>query len=99
MHRLSRLWHGALPLQDAFWNWAVLGGLAVNIVSSALFLALIMADRPILAFTFGYGISLPYNVVVLVGVWRSADRYAGDPRWATLAKLATVISMALLSVT
>ena len=99
MKNLCRLWRGELALRNAFWNWAVFGGLIVNVVSSALFLFLIMADRPISGLIAGFAFSVPYNAVVLVGVWRSAGRFAGDRRWADLARIVTVIGMALLSVT
>ncbi len=99
MNSLCRLWLGEFPLPDAFWNWAVFGGLAINLASSALFLFLIMADRPISAFIAGYALSVPYNVIVSVGVWRSAERYAGERRWADLARIVTITGMVLLSVT
>ncbi len=99
MNSLRRLWRGELALADAFWNWAVFGGLAINVVTSALLLFLIMADRPIFAFIAGYAPSVPYNVIVSVGVWRSAERYAGERRWADLARIITIIGMVLLSVT
>ena len=99
MTSLSCLWRGELPLPDAFWNWAVFGGLIINVSSSALLLILIMADRPIYAFIGGYVPSIPYNVIVCVGVWRSAGRYAGKPPWADVARIVTVIGMVLLSVT
>jgi hypothetical protein len=97
MDMFLRLWRGEVPLADAFWNWAVFGGLVVNIVTSGLFLLLIMADRPVLAFIAGYGLSLPYNGFVSVGVWRSAGRYEGADRWARLARIVTIAGMALLS--
>jgi len=99
MQHLYRLWQGKLALENAFWNWAVFGGLIVNVSSSAFFLLLIMADRPTSAFIIGYGFSVPYNVIVSVAVWRSAGRYAGERRWADLARMVTVIGMILLSVT
>ncbi len=99
MNHLRRLWRGELPLQAAFWNWAVLGGLIINLASSAAFLLLMTADQLIGALIVGYGLSLPYNILVSVGVWRSADRYDGDRRWADLAKLVTAAGMILLSVT
>ena len=68
MKNLYRLWHGELALRDAFWNWAVFGGLVVNVVCGALFLFLIMADRPIAALIAGYAVPVPYNAIVLVGV-------------------------------
>ncbi len=99
MTSLHRLWRGELSLSDAFWNWAVLGGIIINVVSSALFLFLISVDNPISAFIAGYAPSLPYNVIVTIGVWRSAERYAGERRWAELARIVTVIGMILLSAT
>ena len=99
MTSLCRLWRGELALPDAFWTWAVFGGLAINVASSALFLFLIIADRPIFAFIAGYAPSVPYNVIATVGVWRSAERYSGDRRWAELARIVTIIGMVLLSVT
>ncbi len=99
MKNLCRLWHGELALRNAFWNWAVFGGLIINLASSALFLFLIMADRPISALIVGYAFSVPYNAIVLVGVWRSAERFAGERRLADFARIVTVIGMVLLSVT
>ena len=99
MKHLFRLLQGELALENAFWNWAVFGGLIINVSSSTLFLFLIMADQPISALIVGYAFSVPYNVIVSVGVWRSAGRYAGERRWADLARIVTVIGMILLSVT
>lgn len=97
MDIVRRLWRGELPLADVFWNWAVLGGLIVNGATSALFLVLIMADRPVEALIAGYVPSLPYNLVVAVGVWRSAARYKGNRQWAQLARITTLVGMILLS--
>ncbi len=99
MNSLCRLWRGELALADAFWSWAVVGGLAINLATSAALLVLIMDDRPIAALIAGYAPSVPYNVIVSVGVWRSAERYSGERRWAELARIVTIIGMVLLSVT
>ena len=99
MTRIQRLWSGDLPLDEAFWTWAVVVGLAINVTTSGLFLALMLADRPIAALITGYVLSVPYNVVAVVGVWRSADRYQGDRRWSDLARVTVVVGMVLLSVT
>ena len=99
MNNVVRLWRGELTLEVAFWNWAVLGGLFINLVSSALFLLLLLSDQLIAALIIGYGFSLPYNILAFVGVWRSAEQYTGEQRWAELAKIATAIGMLLLSIT
>ncbi len=99
MKELLRLWRGELPLETAFWNWAVVGGLFINIVSSVLFLMLIVVDLPIAALLVGYSFSVPYNVVATVGVWRSAARYTVDRQRAEMARIVTVVGMIVLSVT
>jgi len=98
MKKLVRLWNGELPLESAFWNWAVLGGLVVNALSSALFLILISDEQPILALIVGYVLPIPYNMVAAVGVWRAAGRYTGERKWADLARIVTLVGMILLSV-
>lgn len=99
MKHLLRLWRGDLPLEHAFWNWAVVGGLLINVASSALFLMLIVVDRPVAALLVGYIVSVPYNIVAVVGVWRSAGRFSGDRQMADLARIVTAVGMIVLSVT
>jgi hypothetical protein len=97
--KLRTLWLGELPLGEAFWTWALGIGLLVNLTTSVLFLALITIDQPWAALLIGYALSVHYNVVATVGVWRSAARYRGPSAHADLARIATVILMFLLSVT
>lgn len=93
------LWSGDLALEEAFWTWTVTVGLLVNVATSVLFLVLILQDQPLVAVGAGYAISVPYNIVATVGVWRSAARYAGPSLHADLARTASVILMAVLTVT
>lgn len=99
MAELRRLWSGEMPLARAFWGYAVLLGVAVNLATSGLFLVLLVAERPLAALIAGYGIPVPYNVVATVGVWRAADRYGGDRLHAELARAVTLVGMLLLSLT
>ncbi len=99
MTKLRALWLGELPLGEAFWTWAIGIGLLVNLTTSAAFLALITADRPWSALFVGYALSVPYNLLAGVGVWRSAAQYDGPAVHAELARIITPIVMLLLSVT
>ena len=99
MSKLLTLWRGECALSEAFWTWAVIVGLLVNITTSLLFLVLIMRDLGWAALIIGKGTSLPYNLLALVGVWRAAARYDGPALHADLARGATVILMATLSLT
>jgi hypothetical protein len=96
---LTQLWRGDLPLAEAFWHWAVLGGLLVNVSTTIGFLWLVMAGHSLAAFVVGYAMSLPYNLVATVGVWRSAGRPGADPRWAGAARVAVVAGKTVLSLT
>jgi hypothetical protein len=97
MPRLRALWSGDLPLGEAFWTYAVGGGVAVNGVTTLLLFTLLAADRPIAALLLGYGLPLPYNVTALVGVWRSAARHQGKRLHAELARIVTPVLIAVLS--
>jgi hypothetical protein len=99
MTKLRALWSGGLPLGEAFWTFAIGIGLLVNLTTTALFLALITFDRPWAALFVGYVLAVPYNVVALVGVWRSAARHQGRAITADLARIVTLVVMLLLSVT
>ncbi len=99
MMKLRAFCRGELPLNEAFWTWTVTIGLIVNIPSTILFLALVTRDQPWAALLFGYALSVPYNLVAVVGVWRSAGRYRGASIHADLARIASLILMVLLSLT
>lgn len=96
-----RLWRGELPLAEAFWLWAVLGAILVNLGTTALFLALVSAGQTLAAWLAGYALSVPYNILALVGVWRSADRYQergeGEAVWAHAARSLALVGLLAIS--
>lgn len=96
---LRRLWHGDIPLETAFWSYAVVGGIAVNVATSLAFLILVTLDLPVVALIAGYAPSLPYNFLASVGVWRAAEHEEFATEKAKLYPIITVVGMILLSVT
>jgi len=96
---IKHLWAGEIPLRHVFWRYAVGYGLLANLVTHVLFLALISNDANILLLVLAFALSIPYNVFVLVAVWRSANLYSGPKPWADLARVATVIWVLLLTAT
>lgn len=99
MTRIRSLWFGEVPLGEAFWTWAITIGLLVNVTTSVLFLTMVVFDRPWAALLLGYALSVPYNLLATVGVWRSAARYQGPSSHADLARFTTLIVMFLLTLT
>jgi hypothetical protein len=97
--RLRRLWKGEVALDVAFWNYAVIGGIAVNLATSFSFLFFISLEMPVIAFIAGYGVSLPYNLIATIGVCRAAARADPASQKAKLYPLITLAGMLLLSVT
>ena len=99
MKQIGRLWAGDVPLAEAFWQYAILYGLLVNLVTSLLFLALVINEANVLLLVLAYGVPVPYNFVVAVAVWRSAGRYPGPKEHVNMARLVTVIWMVVLTAT
>ncbi len=92
------LWAGELPLRQAFWQYAVGYGLLINLVTSLAFLALLINDANIALVALAFALPIPYNFVMVVAVWRSADRYSGPKTWADLARIGIVIWMVGLTI-
>lgn len=99
MKGLWRLWHGRLPVADAFWSWAVIGGIAVNGATTIGSLILFSLGATVEGLVVGYGLSVPYNLIVIAGVWRCADNDTENPQRAGLYRVITVIGMTVLSLT
>ena len=74
MRSVVELWRGELPLGRAFWLWGVLGGGVVALFATILALALLTTGAPAWLAVLVFVAHLPWNLVLLVGVWRSAGR-------------------------
>lgn len=94
---IARLWTGDVPLGQAVWTYAVIYGLLVNAVSSFLTFTLFAKDAPAIFGLAALAAPIPYNILVVIGVWRSADRYEGPASNAEIARFATIAWMILLS--
>ena len=98
MSGLRRLWRGELPLAEAFWTWAIAIGLTINMAALLITLILVTEDLPLAGLIVGHGMTLPYNVIATVGVWRSAARHPGARDWPNTARVVTAVMMLALSV-
>ncbi|MGI9379674.1 MAG: hypothetical protein ACR2OW_08460 [Methyloligellaceae bacterium] len=96
---IQALWSGDVNLNDTFFWFVVVWGTVVNIVTSVLFYIAVIYEWAAVWLVPLYFLPLPYNVWVTVGVWRSAARSKDTPVFAEIAKYATVLYMAFLSLT
>ncbi len=94
---VRRLWLGDIPLTEAFWRYSVVYGLALNLVTSFLFLILLMNDASPFVLVPTFVLPTPYNVLIVVAVWRSAERYSGPRHWADYARAVTLVWMIALT--
>jgi hypothetical protein len=88
---LRRLWGGEVPLARAFWYYAMMGGTALNAMTTLLAMALLAMDAPAALAVIVFALPIPYNLLVLVAVWRSAGAYQGLSIWADFARGAIVV--------
>ena len=92
--RLNDLWNGRVPLARVFWDYAVIYGSFANLLATGAALTAFLWGWPILGLAFHF-LLLPYNVLMVVAVWRSAARYQGDAIWAQLARGAILVWAAI----
>ena len=93
---LKALWSGDFPLGQAFWHYAIAYGTIANILAQAAAIAAVLAGLPAAVAIGLHFLPLPYVVMAVVGVWRSADKYRGDPTRAGIAKAAVIVWGALM---
>jgi hypothetical protein len=92
------LWRGEVPLKEVFWTFTLLVGTLINLLASGLMFAAVAAGIPIVAAILIHFLPLPYNVLALTAVWRSAQAYQGPKMWSHVAQLAAAFWFALMMI-
>jgi hypothetical protein len=95
---IVKFFRGGLPLGRAFWFWGILGGGIVSLFATLLALTLIAAGAPAWLAVLVFAAHIPWNVVLLVGVWRSAGRPDVSPAAGNLARLVILAWLVVLSI-
>ena len=95
---IVEFFRGGVPLGRAFWLWGILGGGIVSLFATLAALALIAAGAPSWLAVLVLAAHIPWNVVLLVGVWRSAERPGVSPAAANLARSVILVWAVVLSV-
>jgi hypothetical protein len=98
IRRIVEFFRGGLPLARAFWVWGILGGGIVSLFSTLFALALVAASAPAWLAALAFAAHIPWNVVLLVGIWRSAGRPEVSPAAANLARLTILAWVLVLSI-
>jgi hypothetical protein len=93
---IGDLWRGELPLGQVFWSFTIVFGTLFNLLATGVGLVAMAGGMPAPAAVALHFLPLPYNILVLVGVWRSAETFSGHPFFATFARVATAAWFALM---
>jgi hypothetical protein len=73
-------------------------GSLVNLIATGLMFAGLAAGLPSALAVAIHFLPLPYNVLALMSVWRSAGAYEGPPAYASMARLVAALWFALMIV-
>jgi hypothetical protein len=90
------LWYGHVSLGRVFWEYAIVIGTLLNLITTALTLVAFARGWPAAVGMAFHVLPIPYNLLMVVSVWRAAARYSGRAIWPILAR-ALVIVWALVA--
>lgn len=93
MEKLKALWNGDVSLAKTFWLYGFCMNLFFALVFSFYYIRphLITASAGRIIFWSFISLALVYGPFALIAIWRSAGKYTGLARYATLAKIMVVI--------
>ena len=79
----GKLSNGDFGLAKTYWLYWVLVGFVWNF-------AFQLIESPVLIIVVALA-AMAYQVVVIIGTWRAAEKYEGSKFWAVLAKIVVVL--------
>jgi hypothetical protein len=88
---IARLWLGDVPLAVAFWDYAIIYGISLNLIATFTSFGLLAVDAPAWAALGVLVLPVPYNILVFAAVWRSAGRHQGAGPWAAIARIVIIV--------
>ncbi len=94
LHSLTR---GTVLLETVFWRDMLAVGSGLNIAATAAALALHAADYPVWLGLLVNFLPVPWNMVLLVAVWKAAEREGGpSARTANIVAVLWFVVMLVL---
>jgi hypothetical protein len=97
MRALVDFWRGEVPLSRAFWIWGIVGGGIVSLALTLVALVTLTAGAPGWLTVVIFAAHIPWNLVLLVGVWRSSERAEVRSDLAQIARLSIVVWVIVLT--
>ena len=82
-----KLMDGDFGLAKTYWFYGFLVGIIFGVVAQV-----VMSISPIL-YLLVLLIEIAYDIPLMIGIWRAANRYTGPKIWAILAKIAVILGV------
>ncbi|NQU62306.1 MAG: hypothetical protein HQ512_14335 [Rhodospirillales bacterium] len=98
MEFLGTLWRGDAGLKRTYWLYGALGSLIFFVVPGSALTAMNLLGPKgsvwgYFLLTYLVGLTPAYAVFISISIWRSADKYDGNPLWRILAKVAVLLGV------
>jgi hypothetical protein len=97
IRHIADLAAGRVPLAEAFWTYAIFWGFLINMAATLTSLGLVAAKAANWAALAAHLAPIPWNLLVLVAVWRSAAHPQVPRPLAAAARAITFVWSILLS--
>ncbi|PKM04919.1 MAG: hypothetical protein CVV16_03285 [Gammaproteobacteria bacterium HGW-Gammaproteobacteria-6] len=90
----GKLIHGDYGLPRTYWLFGVLVGLLFNLIYTLIESAVEVAEFRYASIFAVFSLQTVYSLILIIGLWRAAKRYAGPVIWAWLARVIVVVTVA-----
>jgi hypothetical protein len=91
-----RIWLGQPSLGNVFWQDMIVVGTAINLAALLLAFVVLAAGLPTATGVVIFLAPVPYSLLLVAGVWRSAAREASDWSWPARVAAVAWLLLALL---
>jgi hypothetical protein len=72
INHIASLWRGEVSLARVFWEYAIGWGTLINLLCTGAVLIVFLKDGPAWLGLLIHFAAIPYNIVMVVSVWRAA---------------------------
>jgi hypothetical protein len=86
-NHIASIWRGEVSLVRVFWEYAIGWGTLINLLCTGAALVVFIKDGPVWLGLLIHFAAIPYNVLMVVSVWRAAAREA-NTNFSNFARLA-----------
>ena len=83
----EKFWNGELSLPMSYWGVGVGIGLLYGLVVGILTGVAGLSNDAM------WGFIIPFQIYIVVGIWRSSNNYKGPKFWSVLAKIAVIVGI------